>query len=100
MVTLCNSNLDCRTEEETEKGTTKTDEERGEKRKRNVQSGHSSLLRFMKRHLSVTQLCEQTWCEMKLDYGFRNPKVRKTEKQRTEVQAGANIHLARGEDRC
>ncbi|KAL7848839.1 hypothetical protein SRHO_G00204620 [Serrasalmus rhombeus] len=71
------------------------DKERGEKRKRNVEGGRSPLLRFMKRHLSVTLLCDQSWCELKVEYGFRNPKVRKTDKQRTEVQTGANIHRAR-----
>lgn len=73
----------------------KTDEERGEKRKRSLEVIRRPLLRFMKRHLSVTQLCEQTWCELKLEYGIRNPQIRKTDKQRTEVQTGASIHLAR-----
>ncbi|XP_066538766.1 exonuclease V [Hoplias malabaricus] len=84
-----------RTEECLDKRIIERDEERGEKRKRNSEGGHSPLLRFMKRHLSVTQLCEQTWCEMKVEYGFRKPQIRKTEKQRTEVQTGAKIHLAR-----
>ncbi|KAG9265188.1 exonuclease V [Astyanax mexicanus] len=73
----------------------KTDEERGEKRKRNAGVVQKPLLRFMKRHLSVTQLCEQTWCELKLEYGIRNPQIRKTDQRRTEIQTGASIHLAR-----
>ncbi|XP_062873163.1 exonuclease V [Trichomycterus rosablanca] len=52
-------------------------------------------LRFFKRHLSVSLLCEQTWCEMKVQYGFLKPQIRKQEKKRTEVQTGASIHLAR-----
>ncbi|XP_072548110.1 exonuclease V isoform X2 [Salminus brasiliensis] len=73
----------------------KTDEERGEKRKKTVEVVRSPLLRFMKRHLSVTLLCEQTWCELKLQYGILPPQVRKTDKQRVEIQTGASIHLAR-----
>ncbi|KAL7831853.1 hypothetical protein AOLI_G00294010 [Acnodon oligacanthus] len=84
-----------RAEEGLEQRPIAKDEERGEKRKRNVEGGRSPLLRFMKRHLSVSLLCEQSWCELKVEYGFRNPKVRKTDKQRTEVQTGANIHRAR-----
>ncbi|XP_036417684.1 exonuclease V [Colossoma macropomum] len=84
-----------RAEEGLEQRTIETDEERGVKRKRNVEGGCSHLLRFMKHHLSVTLLCEQSWCELKVEFGFRNPKVRKNDKQRTEVQTGANIHLAR-----
>nr|XP_029527084.1 exonuclease V-like [Oncorhynchus nerka] len=55
----------------------------------------SPMERFLKRHLSVTQLCEQSWCEIKMAYGFIKPKVRMLEMQNTEVTTGASIHLAR-----
>ncbi|XP_071025547.1 exonuclease V-like isoform X1 [Oncorhynchus clarkii lewisi] len=55
----------------------------------------SPMERFLKRHLSVTQLCEQSWCEVKMAYGFIKPKVRMLEMQNTEVTTGASIHLAR-----
>uniref|UniRef100_A0AAZ3RGV5 Exonuclease V n=1 Tax=Oncorhynchus tshawytscha TaxID=74940 RepID=A0AAZ3RGV5_ONCTS len=55
----------------------------------------SPMGRFLKRHLSVTQLCEQSWCEIKMAYGFIKPKVRMLEMQNTEVTTGASIYLAR-----
>ncbi|XP_064837904.1 exonuclease V-like [Oncorhynchus masou masou] len=55
----------------------------------------SPMERFFKRHLSVTQLCEQSWCEIKMVYGFIKPKVRMLEMQKTEVTTGASIHLVR-----
>ncbi|XP_027003756.2 exonuclease V isoform X4 [Tachysurus fulvidraco] len=48
-----------------------------------------------KLHLSVSLLCEQTWCEKKVVYGILKPQIREKDKQRIEVQNGSSIHLAR-----
>ncbi|KAF5897575.1 exonuclease V isoform X1, partial [Clarias magur] len=73
----------------------KRNEETGVKRKRDAEDSSVLPLRFGKLHLSVSLLSEQTWCEKKLVYGFLKPQIRKKDKQRTEIQAGASIHLAR-----
>lgn len=51
--------------------------------------------RFFKSHLSVSQLCAHSWCEIKMVYGLIKPLMRKKEMQRTEVTTGVSIHLAR-----
>ncbi|XP_034147618.1 exonuclease V isoform X2 [Esox lucius] len=51
--------------------------------------------RFNKRHLSVTQLCEQSWCEIKVIYGFLQPHVKRREMKKSAVITGSSIHLAR-----
>lgn len=52
--------------------------------------------RFLKRHLSVTLLCDQSWCEMKTVYSLLKPNVKRNEMKRAEVQMGRDIHLSRG----
>ncbi|XP_076832996.1 exonuclease V isoform X2 [Brachyhypopomus gauderio] len=84
-----------RTGERSEPSTVQMDEERGLKRKSDPEGGCGHQLRFRKNHLSVTMLCEQAWCEMKLQYDLEKPHVRRREKKRPEVQTGADIHLAR-----
>ncbi|XP_026853571.2 exonuclease V isoform X2 [Electrophorus electricus] len=85
----------CKTEERSEQSPFKMDEERGLKRKCRPEGGRRRQLRFWKRHLSVTTLCQQAWCEMKLEYDFQKPHIRREEQKRTEVQTGATIHLVR-----
>uniref|UniRef100_A0AAZ3R930 Uncharacterized protein n=1 Tax=Oncorhynchus tshawytscha TaxID=74940 RepID=A0AAZ3R930_ONCTS len=55
----------------------------------------SPMERFSKHHLNVTQLCEQSWCEIKVVYGFLKPHMKRREMRRTAVTTGASIHLAR-----
>ncbi|CAB1347873.1 unnamed protein product [Coregonus sp. 'balchen'] len=55
----------------------------------------SPMERFSKRHLNVTHLCEQSWCEIKVVYGFLKPHMKRREMRRTAVTTGASIHLAR-----
>lgn len=77
--------------------TVKTENERGLKRKSLHENSFSPMQRFFKRHLSVTLLCDQSWCEMKTVYSLLNPSVKRKEMQRAEVQIGRQIHLSRGE---
>uniref|UniRef100_A0A8C7MAB5 Exonuclease 5 n=1 Tax=Oncorhynchus kisutch TaxID=8019 RepID=A0A8C7MAB5_ONCKI len=55
----------------------------------------SPMERFSKHHLNVTQLCEQSWCEIKVVYGFLKPHMKRREMRRPAVMTGASIHLAR-----
>ncbi|XP_028857555.1 refilin-B isoform X2 [Denticeps clupeoides] len=48
---------------------------------------------FRRRHLSVTLLCEQSWCEVKVVCGLLRPLDKKAEMARPEVKMGAEIHL-------
>lgn len=73
----------------------KTDDVRGLKRKSLHENSFSPMQRFRKRHLSVTLLCDQTWCEMKSVYNLLKPHIKRKEMQRTEVQIGQEIHLSR-----
>lgn len=75
----------------------KSNDETGAKRKRDPNDDRDLPLRFGKLHLSVSLLSEQTWCEKKVVYGFLKPQIKKKDKERTEVQTGSSIHLARGE---
>lgn len=58
-------------------------------------SNKTPMQRFFRKHLQVTHLCDQSWCEIKMVYGFIKPKERKLEMQRAVVTAGASIHIAR-----
>ncbi|KAJ7995741.1 hypothetical protein DPEC_G00247740 [Dallia pectoralis] len=51
--------------------------------------------RFNKSHLSVTQLCDQSWCEIKVIYGFLQPHIKRREMRQSAVVTGSTIHLAR-----
>ncbi|KAM6945973.1 exonuclease V [Aplochiton taeniatus] len=51
--------------------------------------------RFFKKHLQVTKLCDQNWCEIKMVYGFIRPRERRLEMQRAVVTTGTSIHIAR-----
>nr|AAI08064.1 Zgc:123272 [Danio rerio] len=73
----------------------KTDDVRGLKRKSLHENSFSPMQRFRKQHLSVTLLCDQTWCEMKSVYNLLKPHIKRKEMQRTEVQIGQEIHLSR-----
>ncbi|XP_073779335.1 exonuclease V isoform X1 [Danio rerio] len=73
----------------------KTDDVRGLKRKSLHENSFSPMQRFRKRHLSVTLLCDQTWCEMKSVYNLLKPHIKRKEMQHTEVQIGQEIHLSR-----
>ncbi|XP_042627152.1 protein ABHD15 isoform X2 [Cyprinus carpio] len=75
--------------------TVKTETVRGLKRKSLHGNSFSPMQRFFKRHLSVTLLCEQSWCEMKTVYSLLKPFVKRREMQRAEVQIGKEIHLSR-----
>ncbi|KAG7470593.1 hypothetical protein MATL_G00115420 [Megalops atlanticus] len=57
--------------------------------------GRSPMERFWRRHLSVTQVCGQTWCELQVDYGLELPHLMRREGERAQVKTGASIHLAR-----
>ncbi|XP_039526392.1 protein ABHD15 isoform X1 [Pimephales promelas] len=73
----------------------KTDDARGLKRKSLHENSLSPMQRFLKRHLSVTLLCDQSWCEMKTVYSLLKPHLKRKDLQRSEVQTGAEIHLSR-----
>ncbi|XP_051718010.1 exonuclease V isoform X3 [Ctenopharyngodon idella] len=75
--------------------TVKTDYARGLKRKSLHENSFSPMQRFLKRHLSVTLLCDQSWCEMKTVYSLLKPYLKRKDLQRTEVQIGKEIHLSR-----
>lgn len=77
--------------------TVKTENVRGLKRKSLHENSFSPMQRFFKRHLIVTLLCDQSWCEMKTVYSLLKPFVKRKEMQRAEVQIGKEIHLSRGE---
>ncbi|XP_027003755.2 exonuclease V isoform X2 [Tachysurus fulvidraco] len=83
------------TREQLKQGPVKRNEETGAKRKRDAEDSLIPSLRFRKLHLSVSLLCEQTWCEKKVVYGILKPQIREKDKQRIEVQNGSSIHLAR-----
>ncbi|XP_051966210.1 exonuclease V [Xyrauchen texanus] len=82
-------------EESTEHGNVQTDEVRGLKRKNLHENRFSPMHSFLKRHLSVTLLCDQSWCEMKTVYSLLKPHVKRKDMQRAEVQMGKQIHLSR-----
>ncbi|KAK9962186.1 hypothetical protein ABG768_007562 [Culter alburnus] len=75
--------------------TVKTDYARGLKRKSLHENSFSPMQRFFKRHLSVTLLCDQSWCEMKTVYSLLKPHLKRKDLQCTEVQRGKEIHLLR-----
>ncbi|KAL1260799.1 hypothetical protein QQF64_008626 [Cirrhinus molitorella] len=75
--------------------TVKTENVSGLKRKSLHENSFSPMQRFFKRHLSVTLLCDQSWCEMKTVYNLLKPLVKRKEMQRAEVQIGKQIHLSR-----
>ncbi|KAF4104150.1 hypothetical protein G5714_015137 [Onychostoma macrolepis] len=68
---------------------------RGLKRKSLHENSFSPMQRFFKRHLSVTLLCDQSWCEMKTVYSLLKPFIKRKDMQRAEVQIGKEIHLSR-----
>uniref|UniRef100_A0A673GC32 Exonuclease 5 n=1 Tax=Sinocyclocheilus rhinocerous TaxID=307959 RepID=A0A673GC32_9TELE len=78
--------------------TVKTENVRGLKRKNLHGNSFSPMQRFFKRHLSVTLLCDQSWCEMKTVYSLLKPFVKRKEMQRAEVQIGKEIHLSREQE--
>uniref|UniRef100_A0A672R2M6 Exonuclease V-like n=1 Tax=Sinocyclocheilus grahami TaxID=75366 RepID=A0A672R2M6_SINGR len=84
-----------RNEEALGQETVNTENVRGLKRKCLHENSFSPMQRFFKRHLSVTLLCDQSWCEMKTVYGLLKPFVKRKEMQRAEVQIGREIHLSR-----
>ncbi len=86
-----------RNEEALGQETINTENVRGLKRKSLHENSFSPMQRFFKRHLSVTLLCDQSWCEMKTVYSLLKPFVKRKEMQRAEVQIGREIHLSRGE---
>ncbi|XP_031430018.1 exonuclease V isoform X2 [Clupea harengus] len=65
------------------------------KRKHQAEQRFSPMDRFRRRHLSVTLLCEQSWCEMKVVFGLLRPLVKQKEMKKPEVKVGATIHLTR-----
>ncbi|XP_076138278.1 exonuclease V [Alosa pseudoharengus] len=65
------------------------------KRKQQTEVHPSPMERFRRRHLSVTLLCEQSWCEMKVSFGLLRPLVKLKEMKKPEVKAGTTIHLRR-----
>ncbi|XP_067306735.1 exonuclease V isoform X1 [Pseudorasbora parva] len=68
---------------------------RGLKRKSLHENSFSPMQRFLKQHLSVTLLCDQSWCEMKTVYSLLKPYLKRKDLQRTEVKIGKDIHLSR-----
>ncbi|TRY91796.1 hypothetical protein DNTS_028513 [Danionella cerebrum] len=67
----------------------------GLKRKSLHENSFNPMRRFGKKHLSVTLLCDQSWCEMKTVYSIIKPHIKRKHMQRSEVQMGMQIHLAR-----
>lgn len=72
-----------------------TGDVRGLKKKSLHEDSLNPMQRFSKRHLSVTLLCDQSWCEMKTVYNILKPHVKRKEMQCAEVQMGKDIHLSR-----
>lgn len=89
------SSMHNRNEEALGQETVSTENVRGSKRKGLHENSFSPMQRFFKRHLNVTLLCDQSWCEMKTVYSLLKPFVKRKEMQRAEVQIGKEIHLSR-----
>ncbi|KAI2656271.1 Exonuclease V [Labeo rohita] len=70
-----------RNEEPLGQETVKTENAKGLKRKSLHENSFSPMQRFFKRHLSVTLLCDQSWCEMKTVYSLLKPFVKRKEMQ-------------------
>ncbi|XP_056613754.1 exonuclease V isoform X1 [Triplophysa dalaica] len=83
------------TEAASRRETVQSDELRGLKRKSLHKDSISPMQHFLKRHLSVSLLCDQSWCEMKTVYSLLKPHVKRNDMQRAEVQMGKDIHLSR-----
>ncbi|KAL2096132.1 hypothetical protein ACEWY4_008280 [Coilia grayii] len=64
-------------------------------RRHPTEEGLTPQNRFRRWHLSVTLLCEQSWCEMKMVLGLLKPLVKQNEMKNPEVKAGTTIHLKR-----
>ncbi|XP_058601151.1 exonuclease V isoform X3 [Onychostoma macrolepis] len=89
------SSVHNRNEEALGQETVNTLNVRGLKRKSLHENSFSPMQRFFKRHLSVTLLCDQSWCEMKTVYSLLKPFIKRKDMQRAEVQIGKEIHLSR-----
>ncbi|KAJ8392150.1 hypothetical protein AAFF_G00079560 [Aldrovandia affinis] len=57
--------------------------------------GRNPMERFWRTHLSVTEVCGQTWCELQVAYGYELPHVGRIKEESAEVKIGASIHLIR-----
>uniref|UniRef100_A0A671KSH4 Exonuclease 5 n=1 Tax=Sinocyclocheilus anshuiensis TaxID=1608454 RepID=A0A671KSH4_9TELE len=79
--------------------TVKTENVRGLKRKNLHGNSFSPMQRFFKLHLSVTLLCDQSWCEMKTVYSLLKPFVKRKEMQRAEeIQDAVPVDVWTRED--
>lgn len=63
--------------------------------KRRRQDNGTPLARFDRKHLSVTDLSRQAWCEQQVVYGLELPHILHLRDDAPVVKAGSSIHLAR-----
>ncbi|XP_041052832.1 exonuclease V isoform X2 [Carcharodon carcharias] len=69
----------------------------GSSAKRRKCDGRIPLERFGRKHLSVTDLSRQAWCEQQVVYGMELPHIQQLRDEVPVVKAGSCLHLARGE---
>ncbi|XP_067866612.1 exonuclease V [Heterodontus francisci] len=67
----------------------------GSSTKRRKRDGRIPLERFGRKHLSVTDLSRQAWCEQQVVYGMELPHIQQLREEVPVVKAGSSIHLAR-----
>ncbi|XP_032901517.1 exonuclease V isoform X1 [Amblyraja radiata] len=67
----------------------------GNSNKRRRQDNGTPLERFDRKHLSVTDLSRQAWCEQQVVYGLELPHILQLRDDAPVVKAGSSIHLAR-----
>ncbi|XP_041052831.1 exonuclease V isoform X1 [Carcharodon carcharias] len=67
----------------------------GSSAKRRKCDGRIPLERFGRKHLSVTDLSRQAWCEQQVVYGMELPHIQQLRDEVPVVKAGSCLHLAR-----
>ncbi|XP_067864427.1 exonuclease V isoform X2 [Heptranchias perlo] len=65
--------------------------------KRRKRDRRTPLEQFGRKHLRVTDLSRQAWCEQQVVYGMELPHIQQLREEVPVVKAGSSIHLARGE---
>ncbi|KAM5181591.1 exonuclease V [Mantella aurantiaca] len=58
------------------------------------QESLTPLQKYHMKHLAVTDICSQMWCEQQLVYRLEQPKAHRPEKSAAMIE-GSSIHLAR-----
>ncbi|XP_067864426.1 exonuclease V isoform X1 [Heptranchias perlo] len=63
--------------------------------KRRKRDRRTPLEQFGRKHLRVTDLSRQAWCEQQVVYGMELPHIQQLREEVPVVKAGSSIHLAR-----